>query len=149
MNQKTSGAPPASGFAALKPELHVNDLQASLSFWIDVLQFRIAYQRTEEKFVYLESSNGAQVMLCQRHGGWETGPMEMPLGQGIMLQIESPNLDEIERNINECGWPIHTGPREIWRELGDRMGGQREIFVQDPDGYLLMLAKPIGFRELE
>jgi hypothetical protein len=30
--------------------------------------------------------------------------------------------------------------------VGDRENGQREIFVQDPDGYLVMLAEEIGER---
>jgi len=148
MTRQNSKSPPSSGFASLKPELHVNDLEASLSFWVDVLEFEIAYQRQEELFVYLESPNGAQVMLCQRHGGYETGPMEKPLGQGVMFQIDMTDLDAVEKRLQERNWPIYAGPREVWRELGDRLGGQREIFVQDPDGYLLMLAKAMGTREL-
>ena len=50
------------------------------------------------------------------------------------------------------GWsklvPIHTAPREVWRRHGDRESGQREFFVQDPDGYLLMIAQTIGHRLL-
>ncbi len=42
------------------------------------------YQRPAECFAYLERADGAQVMLCQRHGRFETGPMQPPLGQGAM-----------------------------------------------------------------
>jgi hypothetical protein len=45
--------PPKSGWAKLAPELHVNDIEASLAFWRGILVFAIAYQRPEEKFVYL------------------------------------------------------------------------------------------------
>ena len=38
------------------------------------------------------------------------------------------------------------GPREVWREVGDRQAGQREIFVLDPDGYLVMIAHHLGER---
>ena len=148
MKRNDSGAPPSTGFAVFKPELLVTDLEASLFFWVDVLGFQIAYQRTKELFVYLETENGAQVMLCQRNGKWETGPMNRPLGRGVMFQMETSNLDAIELRSLECEWPIHTGPREVWRKLGDRMGGQREIFVQDPDGYLLMLERSLGMLEL-
>ncbi len=81
MKRNDSGAPPSSGFLVFKPELLVTDLEASLSFWVDVLGFQIAYQRTEELFVYLEAPNGAQEMLRHRHGNWETGPMNDPLGR--------------------------------------------------------------------
>ncbi len=33
--------------------------------------------------------------------------------------------------------------------MGDRMGGQQEFLVQDPDGYLVMVAQRIGERPLE
>ena len=68
-------------------ELHVNDLGGSLSFWRDVLGFQTAFERTEERFVYLEHPEGHQIMLCQRHGRFETGPLDQPLGQGAMFQI--------------------------------------------------------------
>ena len=68
-------------------ELHVADLNVSLAFWKDIIGFEIAYSREEEKFVYLEHREGQQIMLCQRHGRFETGPMKPPLGQGAMFQI--------------------------------------------------------------
>jgi hypothetical protein len=36
----------------------------------------------------------------------------------------------------------------VWREVGDRQAGQREIFVLDPDGYLVMVADDLGERPL-
>ena len=79
-------APPKTGWAKMVTELHVIDLNASLAFWKDILGFEIAYSRDEEKFVYLEHPEGQQIMLCQRHGRFETGPMQYPLGQGAMFQ---------------------------------------------------------------
>jgi len=74
------GAPPRSGWARMVVELHVNNLRASLSFWRDVLGFEIAFERSEERFAYLEHPEGHQIMLCQRHGRFETGPLDFPLG---------------------------------------------------------------------
>src|SRR5712692_9270209 len=80
-------APPKTGWAKIVAELHVADLDVSLAFWTDIIGFGISYRRDEEKFVYLEHSEGHQIMLCQRHGRFETGPMQYPLGQGAMFQI--------------------------------------------------------------
>jgi catechol 2,3-dioxygenase-like lactoylglutathione lyase family enzyme len=77
-------APPKSGWAKMVSELHVTDLDASLAFWKDIIGFEIAYQRPEERFVYLEHPEGQQIMLCQRHRRFETGPMQWPFGQGVM-----------------------------------------------------------------
>ena len=83
-------------------------------------------------------------MLCQRHGRFETGPMQAPLGQGAMFQIYFQEIGSVLTNLATRNWPIYLGPRKVWRKTGDREFGQREVFVQDPDGYLLMLAQSIG-----
>jgi catechol 2,3-dioxygenase-like lactoylglutathione lyase family enzyme len=139
-------APPKTGWAKIITELHVADLDASLAFWKDILGFEITYSRQEEKFVYLEHPEGQQIMLCQRHGRFETGAMQPPLGQGAMFQIYFEEIASVWANLAAKHWPIYLGPREVWRKTGDRESGQREVFVQDPDGYLLMLAQSIGER---
>lgn len=141
-------APPRTGWPKIVTELHVTDLNASLSFWKDIIGFEIAYSRDEEKFVYLEHPEGQQIMLCQRHGRFETGPMQRPFGQGAMFQIYLQSIDSVLSNLFSKNWSIYLGPREVWRKTGDRESGQREVFVQDPDGYLLMLAHSIGERVL-
>jgi catechol 2,3-dioxygenase-like lactoylglutathione lyase family enzyme len=127
-------------------ELHVNDLAASLSFWRDLLGFATAFARPEERFVYLEHREGHQIMLCQRHGRFETGPLELPLGQGAMLQFYFESIEPMLTAVQASNWPIYLGPREVWRRTGDCESGQREMFLQDPDGYLLMVAQNIGRR---
>jgi len=129
-------------------ELHVNDLHASLAFWRNIIGFGIAYERPEERFVYLEHPEGQQVMLCQRHGRFETGSMQSALGQGVIFQIYFRDITSILSVLRACDWPIYLGPHEVWRKVGDREAGQQEVFVQDPDGYLLMLAQNIGERAL-
>jgi catechol 2,3-dioxygenase-like lactoylglutathione lyase family enzyme len=129
-------------------ELHVNDLETSLSFWRDILGFATAFERSEEVFAYLEHPEGHQIMLCQRHGRFETGPLEFPLGQGAMFQIYFASIERVLCALQLRKWPIYLGPREVWRRTGDCETGQREVFVQDPDGYLLMIAENIGRRPL-
>ncbi len=143
-----NGKPPNGGFASLVPELLVEDIDQSLRFWIDGLGFTIAYQRPEQKFAYLERPEGAQIMLCQRHGGWETGPMEKPFGRGVMFQVHVESTEPIQRALEALGIQLHAGPREVWRAWGDREGGNREIFVLDPNGYLIMMTEPLGERPL-
>ena len=87
-------------------------------------------------------------MLCQRHGRFETGSMQPPLGQGAMFQIYFQSTDAVLSNLAARNWPIYLGPREVWRRTGDRESGQREVFLQDPDGYLVMLAHSIGERQI-
>lgn len=142
------GAPPKHGWQRMVSELQVTDLDRSLAFWVGLVGFEIAYRRVDEKFVYLERPDGAQVMLERRKGWFETGPMAIPFGRGVMMQVYVDDLEPIRAALSAAGWPSYLAPREIWRRTGDREGGQRELFVQDPDGYLLMIAQNIGERAI-
>lgn len=143
------GHPPRGGFAGLVPELLVEDVAASVEFWCGALGFGIAYRRPEQGFAYLQRAEGAQVMLCARAGIWETGRLERPFGRGVLFQVLVESLEQESLRLGLRGVPIHTGPREVWRRHGDRRGGRREIVVQDPDGYLVMLAQDLGERPLD
>lgn len=142
------GQPPKGGFAKLVSELLVEDIGTSLIFWCDALGFEIAYQRPEHGFAYLERPEGAQIMLCQRSGKWETGTMEMPYGRRVMFQVYVSDIEPIISGLSGLNIPLHTGPREVWRRYGDREGGKREIVVLDPNGYLVMMAADLGERPL-
>jgi catechol 2,3-dioxygenase-like lactoylglutathione lyase family enzyme len=142
------GRPPKAGFARLVSELLVEDITVSLQFWCEALGFDIAYQRPEDGFAYLERPEGAQIMLCQRSGKWETGELQVPYGRGVMFQIYLAEINPIIAKLSELEIPLHAGPREVWRRYGDREGGKREIFVLDPNGYLVMMAADLGERPL-
>jgi hypothetical protein len=142
------GGPTRSGWARMVAELHVNDLKRSRLFWQGDLGFGTSFERPEEGFVYLEHPEGHQIMLCQRHGRFETGPLISPLGQGAMFQMYFTSIEPILSRLSIRDWPIYLGPREIWRRTGDFESGQKEVFIQDPDGYLLMIAESIGQRSL-
>ena len=136
---------PRGGFAKLVPELHVHDLKASLAFWRDTCRFQIAYQRDEERFVFLELQ-GAQIMLCQRHGRYETGAMNRPLGQGAMFQIYVESVEPILAALEEIHWPLYEELRESWYRAGDLEHGMRQFLVQDPDRYLILFGQSLGTR---
>jgi len=139
-----TGAPPRSGWAQMVTELHVNDLDASMAFWTGVLGFGVAFERPEERFAYLEHPEGHQIMLCQRHGRFETGPLEFPLGQGALFQMNFVDLEPVLTRLAERNWPIYLGLREAWRRTGSYESGRHEICFQDPDGYLIMAAASVG-----
>ena len=139
------GKPPDI-WAWLMPEVVVSDFDRSLAFWTGVLGFAVAYDRPAQKFVYLERPEGGQMMLYQRDGEWETGPLEPPYGRGVVLQVYVADLAPLKAAVKAAGLAYYVAPRERWRDWGDREGGQREFLVQDPDGYLVMVAERIGER---
>ncbi len=142
-----TGAPPKV-WAMGMPEFLVTALPESLAFWTGPMGFRIAYSRPEQEFVYLEHPDGAQMMMYPRDGDWEVGPMERPFGRGVVFQVYVADVAAHARAMEQAGIPFYVAPRERWRHWGDRQGGQREFLVQDPDGYLVMVAQRIGERPL-
>ena len=132
------------------PELIVSDLQTSLEFWVDMLDFSVLYDRPEEKFAYLHRG-ACDVMLEQPQAGnrsWITGPLEKPYGRGVNFQMENADWAVQLSKLRENAWPLYLEPEEKWYCAADEEIGQRQFLVQDPDGYLLRLCQPIGRRRL-
>lgn len=144
METRTEG-PPEGGWARLAPALIASDLATSLSFWRDVLGFATAYERPEDEFVYLVLGT-AHVMLYHRCDSYETGVLESPLGRGAMFQIQVENLDRVVDALALRRWPLYESETEAWFRAGEIERGLRRLFVQDPDGYLLMIYEEIGLR---
>jgi catechol 2,3-dioxygenase-like lactoylglutathione lyase family enzyme len=140
-----NGSPPAS-WAALMAELMVSDFAASMAFWTGPMGFDIAFDRPAQKLACLCREDGAQVMIYQRDGEWETGPLDQPFGRGAIIQVYVQDVDQVAVAMISAGHPFYVPLREKWRDWGDRLGGQREFLVQDPDGYLVMVAQRLGER---
>ncbi len=143
-----TGSGPTGGFAPLVPELDVFDITASLAFWCGALGFTIAYQRPEAKFAYLERQ-GAQVMLCEINGNWQTGLLQRPFGRGVNFQIATDDLNPILEALNRQAWPLFEETSESWYRIGaTEETGSREMLVQDPDGYLIRFSQTLGRRAI-
>lgn len=142
-----TGSPPTP-WAHLIAEFIISDFDRTLAFWTGPLGFTPAFMRPAQRLACVTRPEGAQIMFYERDGDWETGPLEQPFGRGAITQIFVENVDDIATAIRAAGVPFYVAPREKWRDWGDRLGGQREFLVQDPDGYLIMVAQRIGERPL-
>jgi catechol 2,3-dioxygenase-like lactoylglutathione lyase family enzyme len=129
-------------------EFIVRDYDRTLAFWTGPLGFALAFARPAQRFACVTRPEGAQVMFYERDGHWETGPLDAPFGRGAITQIFVADVAAVLAAVTAAGLPLFVPLREKWRDWGDRMGGQREFLVQDPDGYLVMVAQRIGERPL-
>ena len=132
-------------WAALVPELSVLDFEKSLAFYTDVLGFKTAFSRPEERFAYLQLGQ-AQLMLDQFVEGssWQTGEMSYPLGRGINLEIVIHDIDALLERLNAENYPLKVPLEERWYRQDEVLNGQKQFLVMDPDGYLLRFVEPIG-----
>lgn len=129
--------------ARLVPELLVSNHGASRDFYVRIIGFAVRYERPAEKFSYLDLG-GAELMIEQETDFWATAPREQPYGRGINLQIEVDRLDPIIARLEEAGIALFRAVEEAWYRTGDTYGGNRQLLVQDPDGYLLRIFEDLG-----
>ncbi len=133
----------------LIPELYCSDMQASLSFYTAVLGFDILYARPEEKFAMLERQ-GAKIMLEELKQNndriWLTGLLEQPFGRGINLQIETPQIQDLYRCVQDSDASIFLEMEEKWYRRDNHELGNKQFIVCDPDGYLLRFFENLGSR---
>lgn len=132
-------------FNRLIPELSVSDFEKSLNFYTLILGFDVEYRR--EKFAMI-SLQGSQIMLEEINNNWNVGELEYPFGRGINFQIEVDKIEPILNSLRENNCPLFAEPEENWYRQDDKLLGNREFLVQDPDGYLLRFAQDLGSREI-
>jgi catechol 2,3-dioxygenase-like lactoylglutathione lyase family enzyme len=101
-------------FNALIPELVCSDFQKSKDFYVNVLGFKVEYERLEKKFALL-SFQGAQLMLEQQNDHWSTGALEHPYGRGINFQITIDDISPLVESLRIHGHPLFREPEEKWR----------------------------------
>ncbi len=135
-------------FNKLIPELMVTNFDKSLKFYLDI-GFKVEYSRgekEEEKKFALISFEGSQIMLDElKHDDeFVTGKLEYPLGRGINFQIEILDVEKIYKILKEMNYKIHKEIEENWYRKENKLIGNKEFMVMDPDGYLLRFAEDLG-----
>lgn len=125
------------------PELSVTNLENSLKFY-KTAGFKIEYDRPENKFAFI-SLEEIQFMLQEisDNDKWEVAPLSYPFGNGVNFQLEVNNLDEIYNNFKNNNYKISFDIEENWYRQDDKLLGNREFLIQDPDGYLLRFFEDI------
>ena len=135
-------------FNKIIPELAVTNLKNSINFY-KTCGFKIEYERPENKFVFI-SLDKIQFMLQEisTDDKWELAPLSYPFGNGINFQLEVENADKIYNNLKNNNYKIAFDLEENWYRQDDKLLGNKEFLVQDPDGYLLRFSEDLGERDV-
>ena len=130
------------------PELSVTNLKNSLNFY-KCIGFKVEYERPENKFVFL-SLGEIQFMLQEisDNDKWDVAPLSYPFGNGINFQLEVENVSKIYHSLKSNDYKIAFEIEENWYRQGDKLLGNKEFLIQDPDGYLLRFSEDLGERDL-
>jgi catechol 2,3-dioxygenase-like lactoylglutathione lyase family enzyme len=145
-----NGKRPIMKMNTLIPELIVSDLNRSLDFYCQVLGFQIEYERPEHKFAFL-SFQGSQLMLeqdDQEASPWRVGPLSPPYGRGMNLSIQCSDSRALAKSLEDAGIELRRPVEECWYRDNERLHGELNFLVLDPDGYLLRFRQSLGLREV-
>ncbi len=137
-------------FNNILPELYVIDFEKSLYFYVDILGFKIEYERGKPRFSFL-SYQGSQLMIQQEDEDeeWHNGKPEYPYGRGINFQIETDSIQKIVNSLKKHNYPLKGRIKNNWYKVKDTLHGCREILVMDPSGYLLRFSQGIGKKPIK
>ena len=132
------------------PEFDVFNLNETLDFYVGLIGFSVKYTREEDKFVFLQLDK-TQIMIQElnlENNKWETGKLEYPLGRGINFQIEVSNIDDIYINLKNAKYKIFVPMEENWYRQDDKLLGNKEFLVLDPNGYVLRFSQDLGEKHI-
>ena len=138
----------------LTPELCCSNIKSSLLFYTEILGFSIQYQREEDRFAMLERQ-GSRIMLEEigkdsvsgTGRTWLSGPLEVPFGRGINLQIKTDRVNDLYDCVQKAGANIFLPIEEKWYRANDVELGNLQFIVLDPDSYMLRFFQDLGERK--
>jgi len=131
-------------FNKMVPELSVRNINISKHFYIDILKFKMEYEREEENFAFI-SFDGVQFMLDEGvNGSWSTGNTQYPFGRGINFQFFVEDIEGIILNIKNNNIKLFKESFRSEYRINSEINVFNEILVQDPDGYLLRFSEKIS-----
>ena len=123
-------------FNRMIPELSVFDIERTKKFYRE-LGFKIEYERTEDKFVFM-SFQDSQFMFEQIHDdGWNIGELVNPLGRGINFSIAVDDIEELYKLVKTLNFEIYKELTRNKYQVNGTEETQIEFLIQDPNGYLL------------
>jgi len=106
---------------ALIPELYCTDIKKTLDFYINVLGFKILYDRPESFFAMIERQ-GTHIMIEQLSDNerkWISGELKQPFGRGVSFQIKTNHVDYLYEDVKKNGAPLFMKMEEKWYRADD------------------------------
>ncbi len=123
-----------------QPLITVADVPAAARWYQDVIGLRSDHGGQE----YDQLKNSAGDIVLQLHHwdahehpllGSETNPAR---GNGMVLWFETDDFDAIMQRVHSTKATIADGP------LDNPLAQHREIWLRDPDGYVVVIASTYG-----
>lgn len=119
----------------LIPELMVSDIEKSKDFYVSLLGFRAAYEREEDRFVFLTRQE-IQIML-EQGSPEELAGMVYPFGKGINFSFGMDDVEAVYQRFLDSQYPIMNELEKRSFRVDNTEVTQMEFCIHDPDGYVI------------
>ena len=131
----------SSDASPVVPELACADLERSLAFYVDVLGWRVLWEKPEQRFCYMDLL-GANFILQER----PTEAVTVRTGVDAILPVKVEDLEALYARVLAAGIEAHGPLEERWYPRAGATYGERQFYVIDPDGHRLRFVQDIGTR---
>lgn len=118
---------------ALSASLTVKDIQASLTWYRDIVGFTVDrnFEREGKLFAASLKAGDVRILLTQDDGA---KGLDRVKGEGFSLRIETgQNIDELANQIKQLGGRLESEPETS-------RFGMRAFRLRDPDGFKLTIS---------
>jgi catechol 2,3-dioxygenase-like lactoylglutathione lyase family enzyme len=124
-----------------QPLVVVRDVQASSRFYSALLGAESGHGGTEYEQVVKDGEILLQIhrIDVMDHHGPLASP-DVPLGNGVLIWFEVSDFEEAVERARQIGATVETGVHT------NPNAQQPEIWLRDPDGYLVVLAGESAYR---
>jgi catechol 2,3-dioxygenase-like lactoylglutathione lyase family enzyme len=128
-----------------QPLIAVTDVEASSRWYQRLFGLRSSHGGASYEQLVL---NGQLVLQlhsfeAEHHHGGIGNRSDRPYGNGVLLWFEVEDFDGVERRAKEMGVEI-VKPRHRNPPDGDGGPNHWEIWMRDPDGYMVVAASAYG-----
>lgn len=127
-------------FLRLTPNLVVRDVEKSLRFYCDVLDFELDKHVPEKPpFVFASvRGGGVEIFLNEFNASIAEYPAfgKVPIGGTLTLYVAMQGVDEMYEKVRCDG-------ARILMPIETKFYGVREFAIADPDGYVITLAERV------
>lgn len=135
----------------IRPNLMVSDIRASIAFYRDVLGFAVMFLVPEQDEILTQDDperplrfaaltrDDMELFLQSRSSLSADVPAftpDMPIGASMTLYMDTEDVDVLYEHIKSRA-KIIKAPETSWY-------GMRELYIRDPDGYVLAFGKALA-----
>jgi catechol 2,3-dioxygenase-like lactoylglutathione lyase family enzyme len=122
-----------------QPLIAVSDVEASSRWYQVVLGARSGHGGKDYEQLMFGEHMILQLHRWEAHGHAHMGDPEVrPYGNGVLLWFHTEDFDEAVERAASVSATVLDGPRE------NTNASHREIWLRDPDGYVVVIAGPYG-----